>query len=58
MSIWFSFGFVGVGYSGGLFPELRCGVFAVGCCRGAIGQNLRRARGQISAMLNALGARP
>jgi hypothetical protein len=57
MSVWLSLGFVGFGYSGGLFPELRCGIVAIGCCRGAIGHNMRAAASKLRIAIMAMGAR-
>jgi hypothetical protein len=59
-SLWLTFGLVGLGYTGGLFPELRLGLVAVGWCRGAIGHHARAARGSLEAAVRFLkpGARP
>lgn len=51
-SFWITFGWVGVGANGGLFPEVRIGVVALGCCRGAVTERLRAA---IRSALHALG---
>lgn len=57
MSVWFSFGLVGFGFSTGLFPELRLGVVAVGCCRGAIAAHVRSAREGLEQALAVLMGR-
>jgi hypothetical protein len=57
MSVWFSIGWVGFGVDAGLFPEIRCGLFAVGWCRGSIGQNLRWYADRVRVAMQALGGR-
>jgi hypothetical protein len=57
VSIWFSIGWRGVGYSAGLFPEVRLGVLSIGWCRGAIGERARAAWHSARLALQTLGAR-
>lgn len=57
MSVWLSFGLVGFGYSLGLFPEVRLGVFSVGWCRGAIAAHVRSARETLEQSLMLLMGR-
>lgn len=57
MSIWLSIGWHGFGVSAGLFPELRIGIIAIGCCRGAVRQRIVAASGSVQAALRALGVR-
>lgn len=53
MSIWVSIGWHGVGISTGLFPELRLGFVAIGCCRGAVRQRIVAAAESVAAALRA-----
>jgi hypothetical protein len=57
MSVWFSFGWVGFGLSNDLFPEVRCGMFAIGWCRGSIARNLRWYVRRLRDAMQALGVR-
>lgn len=59
MSLWVSIGlrWRGIGLSGGLFPELRLGFLAIGCCRGAIAARLETWRAETRAALDALRGR-
>ena len=59
MSVWVSIGlrWRGIGFSGGLFPELRLGFLAVGWCRGVLAERLADWRAQTRAALDALGVR-
>lgn len=60
-SVWITLGWVGVGASGGLFPEVRAGIIAIGCCRGSIADRMQIARqtlGRAVDLLRWTGARP
>jgi hypothetical protein len=60
-SVWITLGWVGFGASGGLFPELRAGIIAIGCCRGSIADRMQIARQTLHKAVDALrwhGARP
>lgn len=49
MSVWFGIHiWCGFGCNGGLFPELRLGVIRVGCCKGAVGERVRKATARIA----------
>lgn len=50
-SVWITLGRVGFGVSGGLFPELRLGVVAIGWCRGAIGRKAREMRRTLETLV-------
>ena len=55
-SVWLTFGLVGFSYDrDNLFPELRLGLVAGGCCRGALRQHIDIYRAQARNALRSLG---
>lgn len=54
MTMWLSLGLVGFGVSGGLFPELRLGIFAIGWCRGAITDRIAALRERLRLAIEVL----
>lgn len=49
-TVWITFGRVGFGVTRqALFPEIRCGLFAVGWCRGALADHLAAFRASARA---------
>lgn len=53
-SAWVTIGWVGFGASGGLFPEVRLGLLAIGCTRGAISDHIHLARRTLSRAVDIL----
>lgn len=53
MSVWLSIGWHGWGVSAGLFPEIRLGFIAFGCCRGALRQRIVATAESVAAALRA-----
>lgn len=53
-TVWISLGLVGFGISGGLFPEIRLGLVAVGCCRGTLTARLQRGRALLREAIDHL----
>lgn len=57
-TVWLTFGWVGFGASAGLLPELRLGLVALGCCRGAPRERVEMLRAGIrSAIATLAGGR-
>lgn len=54
MSVWFSLGWVGFGWSGGALPEVRAGFIAIGCCAGSVRARQCAAAKQVQRAISAL----
>lgn len=57
-TILIQFGWVGLGYSRGLVPELRCGVFTLAWCRGALLARMREWQAALERARIAMGGQP